>query len=241
MSRNGRLIATAALVLVIVAGVVVLVAGGDDDNDVRVSATTTTSTVESTTTTAPAPADLTAAVWPWASSSTRYSDPVAAATGFATDFVGFVDPVVGEFRAGDGRSGEVDVRMKANLVPTTVLVRQLGSDGTWWVIGASTPNIQVEAPTAGQVVASPIAVRGTSTAFEGTVAVDIREDGNPNPISVNGYVTGGANGEFGPFDETVTFSAPTVPYGAVVFSTSSAETGQVFEATVIRVAFSTPG
>jgi hypothetical protein len=77
------------------------------------------------------------AIWPLADTSTRFDDPVAVATGFAVDYLGFTDPVIGEFRAGDGRSGEVEVRAVDVGPPTRVLVRQLTDDDTWWVVGFS--------------------------------------------------------------------------------------------------------
>jgi Immunoglobulin-like domain of bacterial spore germination len=244
VSRNAKIALASGVVVALLAAAVVVLAVDDNDDDAAVGVTTTSSTppTSTSTTTAPTVADLTSAVWPWVNSSTRYTDPVTAATGFATDFVGFVDPVVGEFQQGDslpspGRSGEVEVRMKPGLTPTTVLVRQLGNDGTWWVIGASTPNISVDQPAALASISSPVVVKGTSTAFEARVAVEIREDGNPSSISTNGYVMGGSNGEFGPFDDTVEFDPPTARYGAILFSTSSAEDGRIFEATVVRVRF----
>lgn len=77
------------------------------------------------------------AMWPLADNSTRFDDPVAVATSFAVGYLGFTDPVVGEFRAGDGRSGEVWVRAVDVGPPTRVLVRQLTDDDTWWVVGFS--------------------------------------------------------------------------------------------------------
>ena len=44
---------------------------------------------------------LAGAVWPLPDSETRYTDPVEAARGFAVDFVGFIDPVLGEFLVAD--------------------------------------------------------------------------------------------------------------------------------------------
>jgi nucleoid-associated protein YgaU len=73
----------------------------------------------------------------------------AAATGFATELVGFTDPVVGEFQQGDARSGEVEVRAAADGPVTTVLVRQVGSDDTWSVLGAATAQIVPTTPAPG--------------------------------------------------------------------------------------------
>jgi hypothetical protein len=182
------------------------------------------------------PPDTSTALWPFASSGTRYTDPVEAARGFAVDFAGFVDPVVGEFQAGDSRSGEVQVRPNDTGPVTTVLVRQLSGSDTWWVLGSATDNIQVTAPATSAPVTSPVQVQGMSTAFEATVNVDVREDGNRSPVGT-GIVMGGSMGEMGPFDGSITFASPSAAYGALVFYTVSAENGYVWEASVLRVEF----
>lgn len=188
------------------------------------------------TTTTAAQVDTSTAVWPVASSTVRYHDPVSAARGFAIDYVGFVDPVIGEFRAGDSRSGEVPVHRNASGPETTVLVRQLGNDATWWVLGAQTANIQLTAPAALALISSPVTIRGTSTAFEATVNVVVREDGNDQPL-VSTFLMGGANGKMGPLEGDVAFATPRATSGAVALFTKSAEDGRVAEATVVRVKF----
>ena len=112
-------------------------------------------------------------VWPLAGSSVTYDDPVDAATGFATDLVGFTDPVVGEFQQGDSRSGEVEVRPSADGPVTTVMVRQLTDDDSWVVLAAATANIVPSQPEAGDTITSPVQLEGESTAFEGTVQVTV--------------------------------------------------------------------
>jgi hypothetical protein len=249
----------ALALLVAVAAVVLLTRNGEGDGAQPAPTSTTTgepgptSTAPVTTgpggtaapttapaTTAPPAGDLSSAVWPVASGPTRFSAPVDAARSFAVDFVGFTDPVVGTFRAGDSRSGEVDVRPRATGPVTTVLLRQLGNDGSWWVIGSATPNIRVQDPSALDTIASPARLRGTSTAFEATVNVEVREDGNRQPLG-SGFVMGGSMGDLGPFDGTVTFTSPRAAAGAVVLLTRSAEDGRVWEASVVRVRFGSCG
>ena len=157
------------------------------------------------------------ALWPWATSSTRFEAPVAAARSFATDFLGFTNPVVGSFAQGDARSGEVEVRPRANGPVTTVLVRQ-GGDGSWWVVGADDADIVLDEPDVLDGIRSPVRVRGTALAFEGTVQVHVREDGRREPLG-EGFVTG----------------------GALVLFTRSADDGQVWQAEVVRVRFASTG
>ena len=150
--RRGRglLIGIGAVLAVVAIAVVVYLVARDDDGDSTAPAVTTTTTTTSPgTTTAPTtslPVDTSTAVWPSPSSTTRYADPVSAARGFATDFVGFVDPIVGEFSQGDTQSGEVPVQATPIGPTTTVLVRRLGD--SWFVLGSSTPNIRLTSPTA---------------------------------------------------------------------------------------------
>jgi hypothetical protein len=164
--------------------------------------TTTTTNVPATTAPAAAiPADvLTQAAWPRPSSEVRFDDPVAAADSFARYYVRFASPVVGSFRAGDSRSGEVPVQPRAGGPETTVLVRLLGDDH-WYVIGAVTADIAVDEPTTGAALGCPQAVSGRALAFEGTV--DVRIDGyQPDGDRVTlgeGFVTGSGSPPAGPF------------------------------------------
>ncbi len=211
------------------------------------TATTTPSATSSasptTTPKTPLPAtaaadDTTTAVFPVASSSTRYTDPVAAATGFATEYAGFVDPVVGAFQQGDSRSGEVQVRPLKNGPVTTVFVRQLGKDDSWWVLGSATAAIRLSTPDWFAQVSSPVTVAGESSAFEGTVQTQVREDGRDAPLG-SGFVTGGSMA-LGPFTGTLAFSRPTQQYGALVLYTDSQQgtpSVHTWEIAVLRIRF----
>ena len=112
-----------------------------------------------------------------------------------------------------------------------MIVRQI--DNAWWVLGAATANIKLTQPTALAKISSPVRLRGTSTAFEATVNVSIRQDDVAKPL-VDGVLMGGSNGQMGPFDASFTFATPTSSYGAIVLYTISPANGHVAEATVIR-------
>jgi len=163
------------------------------------------------------------------------------ARAFAVDYLHFVNPIVGQFRQGDARSGEVPIRTtveQASVGPvTTVIVRQIGADDSWWVLGAATPNIRLTEPAALATISSPVRLRGTSTAFEATVQVSIRQDDVAKPL-VESFLMGGSMGEMGPFDHAFAFAAPTSRDGAIVLYTVSSANGHVAEATVIRVRLS---
>jgi Immunoglobulin-like domain of bacterial spore germination len=248
------LVAALVTAIAVIAALVAVVAWPDDGDDTATTEPTTTVTMEAPTTapsttaaptttappttaptTAPPAVDTTTAVFPSGAGAPRYDDPVAAARAFAVDLVGFTDPVVGPYRAGDIRSGEVAVRAKSTGPATTVMVRRLGADGSWWVIGAATDNVTVTSPAAGDAIASPVSVTGSALAWEGNVNGEIRQDGTRAPLGT-GVFTGGGD-VMRPFSGSISYSAPSQPYGALVLVTHSAEDGRVWQATVLRVAF----
>ena len=251
--RRG-LIAALVTAIAVIAALVAVIAWPDEGDDAVTTEPTTTVTAAAPTTetpttaapsttappttaapsTAPPAVDTTTAVFPSAGAP-RYDDPVAAARAFAVDFVGFTDPVVGAYRAGDSRSGEVEVRAKSTGPATTVIVRRLGPDGSWWVIGAATDTVTVTSPAAGEVIASPVAVTGSALAWEGNVQGEIRQDGTRAPLGT-GVFTGGGD-VMRPFSGAISFTTPSRPHGALVLVTHSAEDGRVWQATVLRVAF----
>ena len=252
-----RLIALAVVALIVVAiGAFLLVDGGDDDES---SVATSSSTAETTPQTQPAttepatteppataapttestspPDDPTrSAIWPWAESDLRFDDPVEAATSYATEFLGFDEPIVGEFLSGDSRSGEVEIT-PGEIGPTTVVfVRQLTDDDSWWILGSAAENIVLDEPETGDTVESPLQLVGEARAFEGTVEVEIRADGNAEPIEV-GFVTGSGGPEPGPFDDEIEFVSPGSGGGSLVLISRSPEDDSVLEAGSIRIFF----
>ena len=224
-----RTLAWVVALLVVVAGLGVVIGRQ------TVSTTTTTSTSAPTTTTTLVEQPATA-MWPFATSPMRFTDPLTAAYSFAVDFVGFTSPIVGAFQQGDSRSGEVPIRATSNGPVTTVLVRQVTSDNTWWVLGAVSGAINVTSPKALAAISSPVSLAGRSTAYEAVVNVDLRQDGSLTPV-VRTTVMGGSMGVMGPFAKKVSFPLPSAKAGALVFKTLSAKDGSVVQASVMRVAF----
>jgi hypothetical protein len=229
--------------IAVLVGALLLAAGcgGDDEGDgaATSSSSTTTeataSTDDASTSTPPDEVD-TIVVWPPSGATTTYLDPVDAATAFAVEMVGFIEPVVGEFAELDDVSGEVGLRPSADGPVTTVQLRRLAGAETWSVTGSTTPEIAPSSPEVGAEVGVPVQLEGTSTAFEGNVQVSVR-DADAQPLGA-GFVTGGSMGEMGPFAETLSFDAPTTPTGSIAFYTLSMEDGGgVLAATVVPVRF----
>jgi hypothetical protein len=202
-----------------------------------------------------------AGIWPFASQAAldAYAgsgerldrDPVASARAFASRYLE-MDPVTFGFRSTGSGAGEVPVgfrtgeggRVLPDPQPTTVVhVAQLGgsgADGPWTVTGARSPDIVVDSPTSLARVQSPVPVSGRARAFEGTVQVEVREDGMTAGQSLgSGHVTGRGDGVLGPFSGQIGFRPPSRPAGAVVFYERSMADGgsPVQRATVVRIGF----
>ena len=75
-----------------------------------------------------------------------------------------------------------------------------------------------------------------STAFEATVNVELRQDNAREPLAKT-IAMGGANGETGPFEGSVSYATPGATAGAVVLLTISPEDGRVAESTVVRIRY----
>ena len=199
-------------------------------------------TTTTTTTSAPATSTTTildptwVATWPTSSSSIRYATPTAAALGFAKSVLHMTSPVARAFQQGDTRSGEVPIVTTANGPVTTVLVRQLTSDNSWWVLGSACAAVNIATPHALDTVSSPLSLSGESTAFEAVINYALYQDDVTTALA-SGTTMGGSNGVMGPFSTTLTFAAPTQRYGVLVVYTRSAKDGSVLEASAIRVAF----
>jgi hypothetical protein len=200
------------------------------------AATTEAPTTQPSTTVAPVPDQVRTAIWPWFDTDLRYADPVEAAVGFAIDYLGFDDPIASEFMAGDSRSGEVEIRSVETGPATVVFVRQLTDDDSWWILGAASENITIDEPEALAEVTSPLTVSGTALAFEGTVDVQLRADGNGEPI-FEGFVTGSGGPEPGPYSETFEFTSPGETGGALVMLSLSSEDGSTLDASAMRIFF----
>jgi hypothetical protein len=104
------------------------------------------------------------------------------------------------------------------------------------VLGAATANIALDEPVPLATIASPVELRGSSTAFEANVGVEVRQDGTQEPLG-HGFVMGGSFGDMAPFDARLQFGPPSSPSGAIVLFTRSMDSGAIWEATVVRVHF----
>lgn len=219
--------------------------------DTGPSPTTTTTTVH-----VPSPAvEAWPGIWPFASAEAvaayvadpgigLFFDAEATALEFARAYLGLPDPVSssGFVATAGGAQGGVAVLPRPGAPPsllTRIQVQRVGGDdGPYVVVGADTDAVRVERPMSGDAVASPVSVTGESVAFEATVQVAVRQDGQAAGEALGrSFVNGGNGPDLGPFQGEIPFDPPTEPGGAVVFTIESAADGSVQQASVVRVAF----
>lgn len=234
---------------------------GPDDPAATTSSSSPSTTIPGTTSTTPAPRGDFGGIWPFttqaevdayaAGSERAYRDPSMTARQFASLYLGMKTPAsfsitgTGAAQVGVGPPSGEGGRSQADPRATTfVALEQLGPEGPngpWSVVGARSPKIELESPEARARVSSPLTVTGKANAFEGTVAVRVKEDGMASSHSLGqGFVTGSgdSSGQLGPFRGEVRFRNPTKPGGAIVlYEDSAAENQGVLRATVVRVFF----
>lgn len=91
----------------------------------------------------------------WAPYLYTFDDPAVAAAHFVSSVLD-VSPTLGDFLAGDARSGEIEVHSPDEGGGTTVRsvlqLRQLGPHDGWCVIAAASDTQTIETPVAGSVV-----------------------------------------------------------------------------------------
>lgn len=173
------------------------------------SGTTTSEPTETATSEPPATLEQ-PAVWPAA--DVVLATPEEAATAFVESTLG-VPARLGEFMAGDSRSGEIELQFagESGATPITrslLLVRQLGGDG-WFVLAAINEFASITSPESGaSVPAGPLEVSGVGRGFEGAVVVEAFRPGQAEPLDTQ-LAQGGSMAEAEPFTVTLDLSAAT--------------------------------
>jgi hypothetical protein len=177
-----------------------------------------------------------AAIFPYYANGVRYVTATAAARAFAVEMLAMTTPTVGAYQRESSRAGLVDVSPPGGATPTVVRVSRILGDQTWWVTGATCAEVTIDTPTSLEQVASPIALSGTSTAFEAVVNVSLYADGTATPIATT-TVMGGSNGTMGPYHGSLSFPATSATHGSLVVYTRDAKTGATATAAAVRVKF----
>jgi hypothetical protein len=161
-------------------------------------------------------------------------------------------PTLGEFRASDARSGEIDVLFpgeSGDLDPPLprglLIVRQIGPTDGWYVIAAVSDGATIDSPTAlDRVPAGPLIVSGEARGFEGTISVSAFEPGDATSEYDRGIGAGGAFDSLEPYSVELDLSRATVDEVVVVLAQGdtglSADPG-TFAALPIVISSATPG
>lgn len=149
----------------------------------------------------------------WPAAEVGFASPEAAAADFVTHALG-VPATLGPFQAGDPRSGEIELRFAgegagAPTVPRgTLLMRRLGDEATWFVLGAANDNAAITAPEAEATVpAGPLTVTGRARGFEGAVSVTTFLAGHADLEFDRAFTTAGSLATPKPFRVRLDLSA----------------------------------
>jgi hypothetical protein len=181
------------------------------------ASTTTAPSTSVTTTAAPATEPSTTAapeiqpaVWP--APDVVFTTPQAAATDFLANVFGD-GPVLGEFMAGDSRSGEFEVFASVEGAPldgvrSVLFVRQLGPDDGWFVLGAASDVATITTPESmATVPAGPVTVEGVGTGFEATIVVSAFRAGRADDEFDREVTMAGNFGEVLPYSVSLDLGA----------------------------------
>lgn len=148
----------------------------------------------------------------WPAADVVITSPGEAAFEFVEQVLR-VPPTLGEFRQGDSRSGEIDVFSPGEgdsgtrVLRGTLVLRQLGPDDGWFVIGAASDPQQITVPEAlATVPAGPVTVEGAGRGFEATLIVSAILPGQAQPLA-EVVAQGGAFADPEPFSVELDLSS----------------------------------
>jgi hypothetical protein len=148
------------------------------------------------------------AIWP--SATEAFATPREVAEDFLLRVFG-LPPVIGEFMAGDARSGEIEVFSPGEVetLRAILLVRQLGPNNGWFIIGTLNDNAVITSPVYGAEVdvddASSVVIEGMAEGFEASLTVYAYLPGSSDIIDQE-TTMGGNFGVPGPFQVTLDLS-----------------------------------
>jgi hypothetical protein len=170
------------------------------------------------------------AIWP--APGVVFTTPEEAAADFVTTvLISEGDPVLGEFRQGDSRSGEIPVLFAGetgDLDPPQeqglLFLRQIGPTDGWYVIGAVSDGAVIDTPSAlDEVPAGTVTVSGEGRGFEGTLVVSAFPPGDQASQLDQEIGAGGAFEELQPYSVELDLSGAAA--GDVVVILVQGDTG----------------
>jgi hypothetical protein len=146
------------------------------------------------------------AIWP--APDVVFDEPELAAADFVVRVLE-VPVALGEFMAGDSRSGEIEVScIDCSATPRGVLfLRMLGPSNGWFITGIGNDVASIVTPVQGDTVAAgPVLVEGTAMGFEANVSISAYVAGDATRLLDREVVLAGSMGEAGPFSVTLDLS-----------------------------------
>lgn len=181
--------------------------------------------------------------------------PGETAVRFASEFVGWEIQIADSSVTGSAQEGWTAtvtfrplVGEAGNLQPGTLhTLEMVGLEGAqkpaWFVTALKSDDIVVVTPRPMDAVTSPITAGGRGTGFEGTIAVEIRDDRgrrlHPRPGRDQGFVQGGALG-VDAFRGTLEYDVPSTPTGILIFMGTSGAEGPEPDWTIVRLILAPP-
>jgi len=150
------------------------------------------------------------AIWPAA--DVVLDSPSAAAADFVTGALA-VPATLGEYQAGDSRSGEIEVRFAGEGGGTEVtrgllLLRQLGPDNSWFVLAAPNDVVTIATPEqGGRLTPGPVTVQGVARGFEGAVTVTAFVAGDRSAVIDQQHTVAGSMEQPEPYEVTLDLTA----------------------------------
>ena len=179
----------------------------------------------------------------WSSTDERSNSPESAAVAAVDELLG-ITPVISDFMSGDSRSGEITIFSAGEgvwTVRSTLLLRQMGTDDRWSVLGAIGPGVVIAEPASGSTHASGwLTVSGRARGYEGTVIVSAHTAGDTPRLVDQAVVSAGSMAELEPFTTRLDLRQTTK--GDVVAIVVRGDTGLEsdpgeFSAIPIRIGF----
>lgn len=180
------------------------------------------------------------AVWP--APGVVFGTPEQAAADFVSAVFG-VEPVLGPYRAGDRRSGEIDVLFAGEgdggepRVNSGLALRRLPPEDGWFVLFGVAEAVSITSPPSGATVdAGPVAVDGVGRGFEGTVVVSAFPAGDASDVLATEITRGGPFARPEPYSVTLDLTdAPSDRPVALLVRGDTGADGDTGEFSVIPV------
>jgi hypothetical protein len=202
--------------------------------------TPATPTTDAATDAPPAVALAQAAVWP--APGVVFATPEEAAADFVSTVFG-VEPVLGPYRAGDQRSGEIDVLFAGEgdggepQVNSGLSVRRLPPDDGWFVLFGVAEAVSITSPASGASVdAGPVTVEGVGRGFEGTLVASAFPAGDASSVLDTEIARGGPFARPEPYSVTVDLTgAPSDRPVALLVRGDTGADGDTGEFSVIPI------